>query len=342
MNTEMTDLLHDSINRLTAGERMPAGLAERAARRNQQRRTALRTATATGVAAIAAAATLVAATATSGVPHRGLPPTLTTAYVISQTERALAAAARGGAIERIVATGHDETLGPEYIYTRGGSSYGRGLPGPAGGAITRTVVWWYRGHHRIEGLTAGGGPAFDTGTTAATGSPAHHHAGYFTLVDYPAKTWLRNLGDRGGPGLRPSCWEPIDPQSSVGVPPGQWVAMVRKALSCRELKLDGHQWVHGVRAIKIIAEPRLGKAVQDFARFHGTLWVDPATYLPVRVKWTWPNGELAGSFQWLPRTRANLAALNVTIPRGFRPVSLPHGSQLIFVAGMSNAPPKGR
>jgi hypothetical protein len=251
---------------------------------------------------------------------------------------ALAAAARGGAIERIEAGGPDQSMAPAYIYSRGRTAYGKPIPGPAI-AAGRTVVWWYRGHNRMAGLTAGGRLEFDTGITAATGAAA----GHFTLVDYPARTWLRNLGDGGtGSGPGPSCWNPIAPLSSVAAPPGLWVAMVRKALSCRELRLDGRQWIDGVHAIKIVAESRLEKVLRDFARFHGTLWVDPATYLPVMVKWTWPNGELAGSFHWLPPTRANLSALSVPIPRGFRPVSLPRGSQLAFEAGMSNAPPQGR
>src|SRR5215470_3937790 len=53
-NTE-TDLLHDSIDRLTQDERLPAGLAGRAFRCHRQRRIALRAAAAAGTAVIAGA-----------------------------------------------------------------------------------------------------------------------------------------------------------------------------------------------------------------------------------------------------------------------------------------------
>jgi hypothetical protein len=53
------------------------------------------------------------------------------------------------------------------------------------------------------------------------------------------------------------------------------------------------------------------------------LWVSRSTYLPVQMRWSWPRGHglprgsLTGDFTWLPPTRANLAALRVTIPPGY-------------------------
>ncbi len=58
MNTDLTDLVHESIARLTDGERI-AGLAHRAARHNHHRRTALGMTAATSTAIIAAVAVLV-------------------------------------------------------------------------------------------------------------------------------------------------------------------------------------------------------------------------------------------------------------------------------------------
>jgi hypothetical protein len=58
--------------------------------------------------------------------------------------------------------------------------------------------------------------------------------------------------------------------------------------------------------------------------------VDPATFLPVMVRWAWPHGTLAATFRWLRPTRANLAELNVHVPSGFRAVALPHGTGLTF------------
>ncbi len=55
-----------------------------------------------------------------------------------------------------------------------------------------------------------------------------------------------------------------------------------------------------------------------------TLWVSPATYLPMRLTWHWLDrrgagpGTLTGDFRWLRPTAANLANLRVTVPHGFR------------------------
>jgi hypothetical protein len=50
-----------------------------------------------------------------------------------------------------------------------------------------------------------------------------------------------------------------------------------------------------------------------------TLWVNPATYLPVRMT----IGPVNASFEWLAPTPANLAPLHLTVPAGFRQVPPP-------------------
>src|SRR5437764_6856021 len=114
MSSTETDLLHDSIDRLTQDQHLPAGLAGRAFRRHRQRKIALRAAAAAGTAVIAGAgmfATVArpgaapaaavagpagqapagAAASTSAAPPSA---TLTAAYVSSHTQQALAAAER--------------------------------------------------------------------------------------------------------------------------------------------------------------------------------------------------------------------------------------------------------
>lgn len=59
-----------------------------------------------------------------------------------------------------------------------------------------------------------------------------------------------------------------------------------------------------------------------------TIWVDPATYLPVRVDVAFPPAHgpqslLVYDYRWLTPTKGNLAALRAavhgaTIPPGFR------------------------
>jgi hypothetical protein len=332
MSTDIADLLQETIDRLIEGERIPDGLAERAFRRHRQRRIALGTAAATGTAVAAAAAVFVAAATTSGVPPRGggLLRARTAAYVAVRAERALTAAAHGGAIERIDVTRRSEKLDVVLAEHRGNAVVLRSVPGLN---AARTVFWWYRGHHRAQALTADGRPLFDLG---AVGPAGHRRPGRYALIDYPAKTWLRNFSLAAQSVPQPylsrqgSCPEPVDPEATVSAAPAAWTAMIHKALSCGDFRLDGRQWIGGTHAIKIVSEPRLARRLALFARISGTLWVDPATFLPVMVRWTWPNGTLAATFRWLPPTRANLAELNVGVPSGFRAVELPRGTGLSF------------
>lgn len=56
------------------------------------------------------------------------------------------------------------------------------------------------------------------------------------------------------------------------------------------------------------------------------IWVDPATYLPVRLtsQWTRPTVSVPATFdfEWLPPTSANLALLKVRIPPGYTQVHI--------------------
>ena len=189
MSTDIADLLQETIDRLTEGERVPDGLGERAFRRHRQRRLALGAAAATGTAVAAAAAVFVAAATTGGVPHRtgGILRAQTAAYVASRTEHALAAAAHGGAIERIDVTRRSENLAVVLAEHHGDTTVLRNVPGLNAG---RTVFWWYRGRHRAQALTADGKPLFDLSATGSMGRQPH---GRYALIDYPAKTWLRNF-----------------------------------------------------------------------------------------------------------------------------------------------------
>jgi hypothetical protein len=67
---------------------------------------------------------------------------------------------------------------------------------------------------------------------------------------------------------------------------------------------------------------------------NATLWVDPRSYLPVRLvsherlylvggSKDGVNATLTIDFRWLPPTRANRKQLTAPIPKGFREVSSP-------------------
>lgn len=104
--------------------------------------------------------------------------------------------------------------------------------------------------------------------------------------------------------------------------PTSWAATIRKALGCGKFTTSGTERVDGVNAIKL-TPVRPGAA-------HEVLWVDPATYLPVRVAYETrrsPKGPFTLGQLWdvqlLLPTAANLARLTMHIPAGFVQVPAP-------------------
>ncbi len=196
MNTDVSDLLHESIDRLTDGARVPAGLADRAVRRNRQRQVTLGTAAATGTAVLATAAVLVATAVTGAAPRGGgTIPARTSAYVVNRTERALTVAQRENLIEEIHTVGHHYGLGLTQVNTfhfNGGT--GRVIR-QAGSTAAQEMIWSYRGQLRERGLDAAGRPVFDASSTTAR-SPAGPKSVLMKVsgvgVNYRAKTWWRS------------------------------------------------------------------------------------------------------------------------------------------------------
>jgi hypothetical protein len=321
MNTDVPDLLHESIDRLTDGARVPAGLADRALRRNRQRQVTLGTAAATGTAVLATAAVLVAAAVTGAVPRGGSAiPARPAAYVVSRTERALAVAQRENLIEEIHTVGHHYGLGLAQVKTfhfNGGT--GRVIR-QAGLTAAQEMIWSYRGQLRERGLDAAGRPVFDASSTTAR-SPAGPKSVLMKVsgvgVDYRAQTWWRsavrlNLPASATPSACKNAYLPPPVGSTV-----DWPAEIRAALSCGHYRIAGHQQIGTARAIKLVS-------VKPNGPYSETLWVNPATYLPMRLAWHWLDhrgegpGTLTGDFRWLRPTAANLAVLRVTVPPGFQ------------------------
>ena len=101
-----------------------------------------------------------------------------------------------------------------------------------------------------------------------------------------------------------------------------WKQIIQVGLKCGMFTVAGRQWVDGVDAIKLTGHtPAAGT----------TIWVDPSSYLPVRL--TGRVQLIAGGtekqdaatltidFRWLPPTRANLKELTAPIPKGFHEAS---------------------
>ena len=141
-------------------------------------------------------------------------------------------------------------------------------------------------------------------------------------VEYPQRTWGEYTLNVSRPptGSTDICRSLVVPVFSTPyVPAANWKSIIESGLRCGLYRVAGHERVDGVDAIKLTTRPGRGTA----------LWVDPHTYLPVRmetaVQVVSPGSvtpaEIWTDFRWLPPTRANLAQLTGTIRPGFRHVN---------------------
>lgn len=320
MTNGIEELLREGFDRLTADARAPAGMVGRAQRRNRQRRAASLSAAAAGTAVVAAAAVITVAI----VPQRSSPAprVQTIAYVTTRAQHALAGVAQGKAIEEVGSAARNGTFGfmvitmaPSREQNAAGSAV---LPGVLGSVkAQRMTSWFYRGLRVQEGFSATGKLVFTSSIGTVTSPDGKQVPGAYGAA-YPARTrWLSPLvGPNGGlPKLTCSnaFFGPASPRLR---------ATILKALSCKLFTLGGHQQVGGVNAIRLVLKPQPGLPVRE------TIWLDPATYLPLRTSAAFlaAHGQvslLVQDYRWLPPTKANLAGLHAashhdTIPAQFR------------------------
>jgi hypothetical protein len=171
---------------------------------------------------------------------------------------------------------------------------------PQGGEYE--LLWANLHTTKLSVFTATGQRAFDERFAVRNGSLAT------AVVNYANHTWWTTRSPRPaatGSGSA-SCLPGGQIRLSGG--PNAWPDFIRAQLACGAYTLAGRQAVGGVDAIKITASSG-----------HLTLWVNPATYLPMRLQ----DGGLQTDFQWLHPTPGNLAMLNMPVPAGFHQVSPP-------------------
>ena len=119
-----------------------------------------------------------------------------------------------------------------------------------------------------------------------------------------------------------------------------WPAFIDGTLACGAASVTGHVLVDGMAATQITGKPITVRLPAGLARAVGakwatarwTLYVNPATYLPVRMSGSTETfGGRAGRYtsssvtdvRWLPPTSANIAQTLVTIPPGSHEVGSP-------------------
>jgi hypothetical protein len=239
--------------------------------------------------------------------------------VSSHTRQALAAAERANLIEQIHTVGQNYPLGLTKVLAFHLNGGGTGhVVEQAGPTASQENSWFYRSQLREQGLDAAGKPLFDASSTT-TQTPAGSRTVMNvsgTGVDYTSRTWWHSALQLSLPA---ASWQAACQEAYLPPPVGttlNWAAQIRAALSCGHFQLAGHEQIGTADAIKLVS-------VKTDGPYTVTLWVDPSTYLPVRLVWNWLDpraqgpGTLTGDFQWVQPTQENLGALKVPVPNGF-------------------------
>jgi hypothetical protein len=322
MNTDVEELLRDGMERFTAEVRAPAGLAG-AAGRLHRRRVVARTAVACGTAAVTAAAValVVVTGGARGTPSGtavSLAQARTVAYVTRRVENALAT-------EGLVFVGRSDgamgdyatwAYGPRYRW----EAYGR-----------------FCGLNGINCANRGAfGPVWAQGTALVGGKLVGAYVTYFDR--------RYSLSPLGPPQTSACSTGAALSMAAPIVPTTHWSAFIGGTLACGAASVTGHVRVNGMETTRITGKPitvklsaGYAKAVKEkFATVRWTLYVNPTTYLPVRMygsteTFSNSSGGFTSSFvtnvQWLPPTRGNIAQALVTIPPGFHRFYGPAGDQ---------------
>jgi hypothetical protein len=295
MSIDFEDQLRADMGRVQVRPR--PGLAREAHRRHVKRRhrTAL-TVAATGTAAVVAGATAGYAL-TAGTP--GSAPIETTASVVSHVSSALAAT---------------DAIGYTTAHYNG--------TGAIGFLADRVIEWELGDRSRQLIESSDGQPIVDNSARPEDGR------GAIISVHYPSREWM-SITVPSSELPRPSaannnrCEDKFLSAFAAGQnTAADWKQIIQAGLTCGMFTVAGRQWVDGVDAIKLAGHPPAAGT---------TIWVDPSSYLPVRL--TGRVQLIAGrtqkqdaatltiDFRWLPPTRANLKELTAPIPAGFREAS---------------------
>ncbi len=218
------------------------------------------------------------------LPGPAAPAAQDTAYVVSHVTQALDAMPADTILfSQITRTGSDSAL-----------------------TDTMTDTWANDGHVRMEIFTRAGQ------LTSEFGSVTTRTAHTAVIVNYLDKTWSRSANSGGhaaGPATSFTCAS-VSGEIIIFHSSSQMAAWLRAAVSCGTLKADGTATVDGVTAIKLIR----GTGI--------TYFVNPTSYLPVRLTLTTRVEVFQDDFRWLAPTAANLARLNLPVPpAGFTQVS---------------------
>ena len=280
-------------------EETPARIRN-AKRPGRRRRVSLAVVTGSAAAVAALLATLLTGPLGGRTDHE---QQIQTAAYLARVRHALASPAGGGLV------GYARTvLPPGTVVVPSPGSWGvetgpGGRSGRSPLAAAVLVTWTYRNDATVTAFTATGQPLLAEEITPTTDG----HGATTVAVNYLDRTWWQATVT-AKPGVR----APAQPSCSAGGFPGPQnpQSVIRQELSCGAYTEGGRQRVDGIDTIKLTGTRGL------------VLWIDPATYLPVRqvVPGAEPNQT---DFRWYPATSVGLAKLKVAVPAGFRQAQPP-------------------
>ena len=330
MNGDVEELLRESMDRSTADMRVPADMLARARTRVRHRQLAVRAALACGTAAATAVAVVAAAGVAAGPGGGGVTNARTTAYVIKRVQSALAAA---NFVIQGQATG-----------TMTVSVHGRRVTSSDG----LTSSWSYGKRSRMVEFTGrdcghylpgsgycthrGGSELYLADGTAVLGGKLT--GAYVTYYNHKY-----SLSPLGQDHLKPCSPTAQLVLGGPSVTMSNWPAFIKAMLGCDDATVTGHARIGGVEttvisgSVDVPLSKGYARSVREKrVRVRFTLYVDSATYLPVRAYGsTETYGGAAGptvsayvtNVHWLRPTAANIAKTLVTIPPGYTRVSSP-------------------
>jgi hypothetical protein len=328
MSTEVEEMLRDGMERFTAGVTAPDGLARAAWRLHRQRMRVRATAAFGGIAVAAAASVVIASVAASGAPATLTPAQQRhIAYVTSRVESALES-------QDLVAVESSQDGSVTWAY---GSRYNWVQYWPAIDHRDRVV----NGQHQWDFPPRDAGQPDTAAGTAIVGGKLVW--AYVTYADHRYSVVPNGSGPAGRPGSACSTDGRLA-MGGVPVPGDSWPDFINATLKCGAASVTGNVEIHGAETTEITGKPvtvklspGYAKAVHEqWATVRWSLYVDPVTYLPVRMYGsTQTYGGSAGDqtssavtdMTWLRASPANVAKALVTIPPGFQLYTGPAGGQ---------------
>lgn len=189
---------------------------------------------------------------------------------------------------------------------------------------------------------------------AATGKPVVDYSSTTTggkqsvlTIDYPQRNWSTFTNHVTQFPSPDQCGSLTLAYSLAATQAQNWRAVIAAALKCSTITVIGHQQIDGTPAIELQTHIEDGvlpaKPTAYSISVEITLWIDPATYLPLRSVdretdqtvsrtthkvITTHAPAITTTYHWLPPTKSNLADLSAPIPPGFKEVGI--GSERVI------------